>query len=122
MNRSILLNSKLLLTFALAIVLAACAPTPTPPPGATNDTITLIDNDAGDDAVLLFDGRRGGVCENDTLLRTSGVIDMTSVESSGSCNDELTIFSDDDAALFTQFSWNDFLGDFEYCALLDDDV
>lgn len=100
-----------LLALTLAALLAACRPTPTPPPGATHDTLRLLSNDGGDQAVALFDGRRGGACKNDTLLRLTSDANVASVESSGGCNDELMVFSDDDAAVFLQPTWHDFLGD-----------
>jgi hypothetical protein len=60
---------------------------------------------------VVFDARRGGACENDTILRVGNDLNVASVESSGGCNDELMVFSDDDAAVFLQPTWNDFLGD-----------
>jgi hypothetical protein len=61
--------------------------------------------------VVVFDARRGGICENDTLLRFGSDQSVASVESSGGCNEELVVFSDDDAVVFLQPNWNDFLGD-----------
>src|SRR3990172_4417709 len=89
----------LMLGGVLLISLAACQPATPPPSTATSDTLMLTDNDAGDDAVILFDGRRGGACENDAVLRANSAIDVASVEADAGCNAELTVFSDDDAAI-----------------------
>jgi len=104
----------LMLGGVLLISLAACQPATPPPSTATSDTLTLTDNDAGDDAVILFDGRRGGVCENDGILRANLAVDMASVEADGGCDAELTVFSDDDATVFVDSvspPWSNAFGD-----------
>jgi hypothetical protein len=97
----------------LSVCLAACQPA-TPTSTATSDTLSLADNDGGDDAVVLFDGRRGGACENDAVLRLGSSLDLGSVESDGGCNSEVTTFSDDDATVFVNSvspPWRDAFGD-----------
>jgi hypothetical protein len=99
---------------ALGVSLAACQPTTTPTSTATNDTLTLVDNDGGDDAVVLFDGRRGGACENDAILRAGSALDLASVEADAGCDSELTVFSDDDATVFVSNvspPWSNAFGD-----------
>jgi hypothetical protein len=98
----------------LGLTLAACQPATPPPSTATSDTLTLLSNDSGDEAVILFDGRRGGACENDRILRAGSVVDMASVEADGACNAEVTVFSDDDAVVFVNSvspPWTDAFGD-----------
>jgi hypothetical protein len=104
----------LVLGTILGLSLAACQPATPPPSTATTDTLTLADNDGGDEAVILFDGRRGGACENDTLLRGASAVDMASVEADGGCNAEVTVFSDDDATVFVNTvspAWSNGFGD-----------
>lgn len=97
----------------LGLLLAACQPA-TPTSTATSDTLNLADNDGGDDAVVLFDGRRSGACENDVILRAGSSLDLASVESDGGCNSEVAVFSDDDAAVFVNSvspPWTNAFGD-----------
>jgi hypothetical protein len=98
----------------LIVSLTACQPATPPPSTATTDTLTLTGNDGGDDAVILFDGRRGGACENDAVLRAASALDMASVEADAGCNAELTVFSDDDATVFVNTvspAWTNGFGD-----------
>jgi len=102
------------LSWVFGLLVTACQPTPPPPSTATSDTLTLLDNDSSDDAVILFDGRRGGACEDDAILRANSAVDMASVEADAGCNAELTVFSDDDAAVFVNSvspAWSNSFGD-----------
>lgn len=70
-----------------------------PRPPRLTDRIDLNNNAVNDNAVVLLDGRRGSGCVNDELWRGSDIINVGSVLSSGTCNFEVAVFSDNDAML-----------------------
>lgn len=76
------------------------------------DKIDLNNNDASDDTVVMMDSRRSSGCENDEIYRGDDIINVGSVLSPGTCNNEIAVFSDDDAMqLITPTAWTNSLGD-----------
>lgn len=78
------------------------------------DRIDLDNNDGNDSAIVLLDANRSSGCVVDEIWRGNDIIEVGSVLPSGTCDDEIAIFSDDDAMqLITPASppWTTPLGD-----------
>lgn len=77
------------------------------------DRIDLDSNAANDTAIVVMDSRRPSGCRNDEIIRTSNIRNVGSVRAAAGCNDEIAVFSDDDAMRFDTpvGQWTNSLGD-----------
>ena len=78
------------------------------------DEVNLRNNRGNDSSVVLLDGRRGGECQDDQLLRASASAPVGDVEQATSdCNSEIEVFSAGDAMAMhaPENTWKDGCGD-----------
>lgn len=78
------------------------------------DWVALQNNTGNDDAVVLLDGQRTWYCADDEVWRGKRIIDVGDVRARGSCNEEVVVFSQDDAMQLVARNvvWTDSLRDF----------
>lgn len=81
--------------------------------GRPTDRIDLDSNAAGDSAIVVMDSRRPSGCRNDEIVRVTNIRNVGNVRAAAGCNDEIAVFSDDDAMVFDTpvAQWTDPLGD-----------
>ena len=70
------------------------------PPAPIQDRIRLNGNTANDSAVILADYRTSSGCRNDLIHRTATVRNIGNALTNGTCNSEVSVFSDDNAMSF----------------------
>ena len=69
-------------------------------PRPTNDKIRLLSNDSNDVSLIVNDGKRSGLatCLDDQLLNSTGTVSTGhNMINKGTCNEEIIVFSLDDA-------------------------
>jgi hypothetical protein len=78
------------------------------------DEVNLLSNRGNDSSVVLLDGRRGGECQDDQLLRASASAQVGDVQAAASgCNSEIEVFSAGNAMAMhaPENTWKDGCGD-----------
>ena len=86
---------------------------------AVEDTIKTSNNIGGDQEVILADYRKAAGCQDDVLHRTATSVGIGNALLNGSCNSEVSVFSDDNAMSFQPgvTTWTNAIGDVHKVAL-----
>jgi hypothetical protein len=89
------------------------------PPAPSSDEIRLTSNTASDSAVILTDYRLAAACQDDRIFRTAGTALIGNALTNGTCNSEVSVFSDSNAMAFDTpvTTWTNAAGDEHVVAL-----
>lgn len=89
------------------------------PPLQISDRIRVTNNTGADSTVILADYRKSAGCQNDVIHRTAGTVGIGNALTNGTCNSEVSVFSDDNAMSFQTNvgTWTNASGDLHTVSL-----
>ncbi len=83
------------------------------PPWLQTDRLKVTSNTAGDSVVAVVDYRTSAGCQNDRAFRLTNIVGVGSALTNGTCNSDVSVFSDDNAMSFEPnvTTWTNATGD-----------
>ena len=106
-------------SFDYPLLLWNCIREPGPRRICAKDTIRLSSNDGADVSLIVHDGKRSA-CFNDGLRSTAAITSVCNVLVRETCNEEITVFSQDDAmTMSVNPGWTNSAGDMRQVNLTD---